>query len=88
PKHIFKDIAVKDWESSEYSRTAKVVGMGPYKVKEIVNGESVTYVPNEYYFKGKVKLDSYRIDIVSPDTIVAEMRAGNYDIADMPTDQY
>ncbi len=62
--------------------------MGPYKVKEIVNGESVTYVPNEYYFKGKVKLDSYRIDIVSPDTIVAEMRAGNYDIADMPTDQY
>lgn len=88
PKHIFKDIAVKDWETSEYSRTAKVVGMGPYKVKEIVSGESVTYVPNEYYFKGKVKLDSYKIDIVSPDTIVSEMKAGSYDMADMPTDQY
>ncbi|HEL1640391.1 TPA: oligopeptide ABC transporter substrate-binding protein [Streptococcus suis] len=88
PKHIFKNIAVKDWETSEYSRTAKVVGMGPYKVKEIVSGESVTYVPNEYYFKGKVKLDSYKIDIVSPDTIVSEMKAGSYDMADMPTDQY
>ncbi|HFI0644271.1 TPA: oligopeptide ABC transporter substrate-binding protein [Streptococcus suis] len=88
PKHIFKDIAVKDWESSEYSRTAKVVGLGPYKVKEIVSGESVTYVPNEYYFKGKVKLDSYKIDIVSPDTIVSEMKAGNYDLAEMPIDQY
>ncbi|HFU4025337.1 TPA: oligopeptide ABC transporter substrate-binding protein [Streptococcus suis] len=88
PKHIFKDIAVKDWETSEYSRTAKVVGMGPYKVKEIISGESVTYVPNEYYFKGKVKLDSYKIDIVSPDTIVSEMKAGSYDMADMPTDQY
>ncbi|HFI0256834.1 TPA: oligopeptide ABC transporter substrate-binding protein [Streptococcus suis] len=88
PQHIFKDIAVKDWETSEYSRTAKVVGMGPYKVKEIVSGESVTYVPNEYYFKGQVKLDSYKIDIVSPDTIVSEMKAGSYDMADMPTDQY
>ncbi|HEM3716587.1 TPA: oligopeptide ABC transporter substrate-binding protein [Streptococcus suis] len=88
PKHIFKDIAVKDWESSDYARTDKVVGMGPYKVKEIVSGESVTYEPNEYYFKGKVKLDSYKIDIVSPDTIVSEMKAGNYDLAEMPTDQY
>lgn len=28
-----------------------------------------------------------KIDIVSPDTIVSEMKAGNYDIADMPVDQ-
>ncbi|MFX3889335.1 oligopeptide ABC transporter substrate-binding protein, partial [Streptococcus suis] len=33
-KHIFKEIEVKDCESSEYSRTAKFVGMGTYKVKE------------------------------------------------------
>ena len=87
PKHIYKDIPIKDWQSSEYSRTAKVVGMGPYKVKEIVNGESITYVPNEYYFKGKVKLDSLKVDVVSADTIVSEMKAGNYDIAELPTDQ-
>ncbi len=87
PEHIYKDIPVKDWESSEYSRTAKIVGMGPWKVKEIVNGESITYVPNEHYFKGAPKTSSLKMDIVSPDTIVSEMKAGNYDIADMPSDQ-
>ncbi|MGT2711965.1 oligopeptide ABC transporter substrate-binding protein [Streptococcus oriscaviae] len=87
PEHIYKDIPVADWEASEYSRTAKHVGMGPFKVKDIVSGESVTFVANENYFKGKPKLDSVKMDIVSPDTIVSEMKAGNYDIADMPTDQ-
>lgn len=88
PEHIYKDIPVADWEKSEYSRTAKLVGMGPWKIKEIVNGESITYVPNEYFFKGTTpKTSSLKIDIVSPDTIVSEMKAGNYDIADMPVDQ-
>ena len=88
PEHIYKDIPVAEWESSEYSRTAKLVGMGPWKIKEIVNGESITYVPNEYYFKGTTpKTSSLKIDIVSPDTIVSEMKAGNYDIAQMPADQ-
>ncbi|WP_105114441.1 oligopeptide ABC transporter substrate-binding protein [Streptococcus suis] len=88
PEHIYKDIPVADWEKSEYSRTAKLVGMGPWKIKEIVNGESITYVPNEHFFKGTTpKTSSLKIDIVSPDTIVSEMKAGNYDIADMPVDQ-
>ena len=88
PEHIYKDIPVAEWESSEYSRTAKLVGMGPWKIKEIVNGESITYAPNEYYFKGTTpKTSSLKIDIVSPDTIVSEMKAGNYDIAEMPADQ-
>lgn len=87
PKHIFKDIPVKDWESSDYARTAKTVGMGPYKVKEVISGESITFIPNEHYYKGQVKLDSLKMDVVSPDTIVSEMKAGSYDIAEMPTDQ-
>ncbi|CYU88543.1 oligopeptide ABC transporter substrate-binding protein [Streptococcus suis] len=88
PEHIYKDIPVADWEKSEYSRTAKLVGMGPWKIKEIVNGESITYVPNEHFFKGTTpKTSSLKIDIVSPDTIVSEMKAGNYDIAEMPADQ-
>ncbi|WP_105210237.1 oligopeptide ABC transporter substrate-binding protein [Streptococcus suis] len=88
PEHIYKDIPVADWEKSEYSRTAKLVGMGPWKIKEIVNGESITYVPNEHFFKGTTpKTSSLKIDIVSPDTIVSEMKAGNYDIAEMPVDQ-
>ncbi len=88
PKHIFKDIPVADWEKSEYARaTTKFVGLGAFKIKEVVSGESVTFVPNEHYFNGKVKLDSLKMDIVSPDTIVSEMKAGHYDYAEMPTDQ-
>lgn len=87
PKHIFKDIPVADWEKSEYARaTTKIVGMGPFKVKEVVNGESITFEPNEYYFKGKPKV-GLKMDIVSPDTIVSEMKAGHYDAAEMPVDQ-
>lgn len=88
PKHLFKDIPVADWEKSEYARaTTKIVGMGPFKVKEVVNGESITFEANEHYFKGKPKVDSLKMDIVSPDTIVSEMKAGHYDVADMPVDQ-
>lgn len=88
PKHLFKDIPVADWEKSEYARaTTKIVGMGPFKVKEVVNGESVTFEANEHYFKGKPKVDSLKMDIVSPDTIVSEMKAGHYDVAEMPVDQ-
>lgn len=87
PKHIFKDIPVADWESSDYARTKKIVGMGAWKIKEIIPGESITYVPNEHYYKGAPKLDGLKVDIVSPDTIVSEMKAGNYDIAEMPNDQ-
>ncbi|MER0123740.1 oligopeptide ABC transporter substrate-binding protein [Streptococcus sp. ZJ93] len=88
PKHIFKDIPVADWEKSDYARaTTKFVGMGPFKIKEVVNGESITYVANEHYYKGKIKIDGLKMDIVSPDTIVSEMKAGHYDIAEMPADQ-
>ena len=87
PKHIFETIPVKDWEASEYARSAKYVGLGPFKVKEVVSGESITYESNEFYFKGRPKLDSIKVDVVSPDTIVSEMKVGNYDIAEMPSEE-
>lgn len=88
PKHIFETIPVADWSTSEYARaSSKFVGLGPFTVKEAIEGESVVFVANEYYFDGKPKLDSVKMDIVSPDTIVSEVKAGNYDIASMPADQ-
>ncbi|KXT77553.1 Oligopeptide ABC transporter, periplasmic oligopeptide-binding protein OppA [Streptococcus sp. DD13] len=88
PKHIFKDIPVQNWETSEYARSAKAVGMGPYKIKSIVSGESVIYEANENYYRGKPKIETLKVDVVSPDTIASEMKAGNYDIASIPADQY
>ena len=88
PKHIFKDIPVKEWEQSEYVRGNKVVGLGPFTIESVVAGESVTLKANEYYYKGRPKLDKVVMQVVSPDAIVSELKAGNYDIATMPSAQY
>ena len=88
PKHIFKDIPVKEWEQSEYVRGSKVVGLGAFTIESVVAGESVTLKANEYFYKGRPKLDKVVMQIVSPDAIVSEMKAGNYDIATMPSAQY
>ena len=88
PKHVFKDIPVKDWEQSEYVRGTKVVGLGPFTIESIVPGESVTLKANENFYKGRPKVDKMVMQVVSPDSIVSEMKAGNYDIASMPSAQY
>ena len=88
PKHIFKDIPEAEWEKSDYVRGTKFVGLGQFKIESIVNGESVTLVPNEHYYKGVAKVDKVIMEVVSPDNIVSEMKAGNYDIATMPNSQY
>ena len=88
PKHIFKDIPEKEWEKSDYVRGTKFVSLGQFKIESIIPGESVTLVPNEHYYKGVAKVDKVVMEVVSPDNIVSEMKAGNYDIATMPNSQY
>ena len=87
PKHVFKDMSYEDAVKSEKSRT-NVVGNGPFVVDKVVPGESVTYKKNPYYYKGEPKVDGLKADVVSPDSIVQEMKAGKYDFASMPADQY
>ena len=88
PKHIFKDIPEAEWEKSDYVRGTKFVGLGQFNIESSVAGESVTLVPNEHYFRGVAKVDKVVMEVVSPDNIVSEMKAGNYDIATMPNSQY
>ena len=87
PKHIFKDMTYDQAVASDAART-KVVGNGPFIVDKVVPGESVTFKKNPYYYKGEPKVDGVKADIVSPDSIVQEMKAGKYDIASMPSAQY
>lgn len=87
PKHVFKDMSYEDAVKSEKSRT-DVVGNGPFVVDKVVPGESVTYKKNPYYYKGEPKVDGLKADVVSQDSIVQEMKAGKYDFASMPADQY
>ena len=87
PKHIFKDMTYDQAVASDAART-KVVGNGPFIVDKVVPGESVTFKKNPYYYKGEPKVDGLKADIVSQDSIVQEMKAGKYDFASMPAEQY
>ena len=88
PKHVFSKIPVAEWEQSDAVRGKSNVGLGAYKIESMVPGESVTFVPNSNYYKGRSNLDKVVMEVVSPDSIVSEMKAGKYDIASMPSAQY
>lgn len=87
PSHVLKDTPIKDLEDSDYVRL-KPIGFGPFVVDYIVPGESVTFKANDYYFKGRPHINALQVDIVSPSTILAELKSGSYDIVQLPSTQY
>ena len=88
PKHVFSKIPVADWEQSDAVRGKSNVGLGAFTIESMVPGESVTMAANPNYFKGRPNIDKVVMEVVSPDSIVSEMKAGKYDIASMPSAQY
>ncbi|ALS02204.1 peptide ABC transporter substrate-binding protein [Enterococcus silesiacus] len=88
PKHVFKDIPIKDQEKSDAVRKNPVT-FGPYYMSKIVTGESVEYLPNEHYYQGKPKLDKIVFTNVPTASIVEAVKAKKYDLVySMPTDNY
>lgn len=88
PKHAFEGIEVKDMESSDPVRKHPIT-FGPYYMSNIVNGESVEYLPNEHYYEGKPKLDKLIFKSVPSASIVEALKAKQYDLVfSMPTDTY
>ncbi|WP_265459171.1 oligopeptide ABC transporter substrate-binding protein [Enterococcus sp. HY326] len=88
PKHVFESIPVADQEQSDAVRTNPVT-FGPYYMSSIVTGESVEYLPNEYYYQGTPKLDKLVFTNVSTSSIVESLNSKTYDLVySMPTDNY
>lgn len=88
PKHVLKDIPVKDLESSDAVRKNPVT-FGPYKMNKIVAGESVEYVPNEFYYGDKPNLAKITFNSVPAESIVEALKSKKYDMVySMPTDTY
>ncbi|AQP54077.1 oligopeptide ABC transporter substrate-binding protein [Vagococcus penaei] len=88
PAHIFKDIPVKDMESSDAVRK-NPVSFGPYKMAKITRGESVEYTPNEYYYGDKPQLDKIIFRQTPTNSVVEGLKAKKYDmVISMPTDTY
>ncbi|WP_430611867.1 ABC transporter substrate-binding protein [Enterococcus sp. DIV0876] len=87
-KHTFDGIEVKDMESSDPVRK-NPIGFGPYVMSNIVPGESVEYLPNEYYYGEEPALDKLVFRAVPSASINEALLAKHYDMAiKMPTDTF
>ncbi|MGL5899558.1 MAG: oligopeptide ABC transporter substrate-binding protein [Lactobacillaceae bacterium] len=82
PYHYLKDVAFKDLQASKQNKVAPLF-FGPYKVKHIVSGQSVTFEPNKEYYRGEPKLDSVTVSIVNPATLSQQIKAHKFDIIEV-----
>ncbi|OFI50228.1 hypothetical protein BG261_08895 [Floricoccus tropicus] len=79
PYHYLKDIPFDKLQSDEKTTTKPLV-VGPFKPKNIVPGESISYEVNEYYYGEKPKLDSVIVKTVNPSKVVASLKNAEFDI--------
>lgn len=88
PRHYLEDVPVSELESAPEIRE-NPIGFGPFKVDNIVPGESVSYTAFEDYYRGAPKLDRIELETVPTTTAVAAMENAQYDLfMSMPTDQF
>ena len=79
PSHQIGDIPVADLLSHDAVRKNPVT-LGAFKFDKIVPGESVQYVANENYWKGKPKLDGVLVKVIPTSSISVAIKSGEYDI--------
>ena len=88
PKHQLQDIPVADLITSDAVRKNPVT-LGAWKIDKLVDGESIQFVANENYWKGKPKLDKLVLQVVPSASIGEALRTGQYDLASSyPTTLY
>lgn len=79
PSHQIGDIPVADLLSNDAVRKNPVT-LGAFKFDKIVPGESVQFVANDNYWKGKPKLDGVLVKVVPSSSISVAIKSGEYDI--------
>ena len=83
PRHIFGDIPIAE-HSEHYHTRVNPIGWGPFRVENIVPGESVYAVANEDFWLGRPHLDSVVTRIVAPEMVAPMMLNGDLDIVGFP----
>ena len=79
PTHQIGDIPVADLLSHDAVRKNPVT-LGAFKFDKVVPGETVQFVANEHYWKGKPKLDGVLVKVVPSSSISVAIKSGEYDI--------
>ena len=79
PEHL---LAGKDMQESEFFKAP--VGTGPYKLESWDEGQALTLVRNEDYFKGEANIEKIIFKIVADDNAKAlQMQSGELDLAQL-----
>ena len=77
PKHLLEG---ENMQESDFFRAP--VGTGPYRLESWDEGQAITLVKNEDYFKGAANIDKIIFKIVTDDNAKAmQMRSGELDLA-------
>lgn len=87
PKKYLAGVPIEKLESADQIRKSPI-GFGPFKIKKIVQGESVEYERNEDYWNGTPKLKSVTLKVINPQITTASLQKGDIDIAEIPAEQY
>lgn len=88
PRHYYGDVPVGEMEASPQLREAPI-GFGPFKVTNIVQGESVEYEAFEDYFEGAPNISKVTIERIPASGVVEALKQGRFDwTLNMPTDLY
>lgn len=87
PYHYLKNVSFSKLESSDEVRKNPLY-FGPYQLSKVVRGQSVTWVPNKYYWRGKPKLDKVVCQVVSTKSATQAIKSNKFDIIDVINDQW
>lgn len=75
PKHIYE-------KSETEFGISKIVGNGPYRVKEWIPGSGLILIANEDYYRGRPPLDEIIIKhYTNVDALISDFEQGNIDVA-------
>lgn len=87
-EHHYEGVEVADMPEADQTRI-NPIGIGPYKVTNIVPGESVTYERFDDYWRGEPGMEGITLSVVSPATVANGIATGQYDLVrGFPSDQY
>ncbi|WEV70913.1 oligopeptide ABC transporter substrate-binding protein [Lactobacillus sp. ESL0785] len=87
PYHYLKDVPFSKLKSSDKIRKNPLF-FGAYQVEKVVRGQSVTWVPNKYYWRGKPKLDKIIISVVAPNSTSQAIKSNKFDVANVINTQW
>lgn len=87
PKHIWENVGFESWTfdpGSTGKDTSRVVGTGPFKFKEWVQGDHVTVVRNDDYYDVVPSIDAFTMQVLpDSDSATSALITGQTDIMEI-----